>query len=67
LIQSNFLALQTPYVFWGLGRPSNYVDYLWVGLPSGKRSTQRGVQYWPGIIPNSQVVIIPYPPELPEE
>jgi len=67
LTQSNYLALQTPYVFFGLGRVSNYVDYLWVGLPSEGLSVQKSVQYWPGIIPNSQVVIIPYPPSLPDE
>lgn len=41
LSQSSHLALQTPYTVSGLGRPSNYVDYVYFGVaiaPTTKRT-----------------------------
>ena len=32
LAQSAYMALQTPYNLFGLGRTNNYVDYLYVGV-----------------------------------
>lgn len=64
LTQSSHLALQPPYFFGGLGRPSNYVDYLYMGV--SVRNPEKGSSmFWSGIIPNSQVVTIPYPPDEP--
>eukprot|EP01130_Rhizamoeba_saxonica_P017235 TRINITY_DN8271_c0_g2_i1.p1 TRINITY_DN8271_c0_g2~~TRINITY_DN8271_c0_g2_i1.p1 ORF type:complete len:658 (+),score=140.74 TRINITY_DN8271_c0_g2_i1:28-1974(+) len=60
LSQSSFLSLQTPYKLSGLGRPSNYVEYLFLGVPLNGKDVIN-TQSWPGIIPNSQVVAIPYP------
>jgi integrin alpha FG-GAP repeat containing protein 1 len=37
----------------------NFVDYLWVNI-SGRTHS------WPQIIPNSQLYIIPYPPNQPD-
>lgn len=34
------------------------MDYLYLGVPSN--ATEGYVNSWPGIIPNSQVVMIPY-------
>jgi len=65
LSQSSFLSLQTPFSLTGLGRCSNYVEYLFMGVPYAK-----GTSYttkWPGIIPNSQIVTIPFPPSNSEE
>jgi integrin alpha FG-GAP repeat containing protein 1 len=60
LPQSAYSALQTPYVLSGLGRPSNYIDYVYMGV--SVYGTGKGHwQSWPGIIPNSQVVVTPYP------
>jgi integrin alpha FG-GAP repeat containing protein 1 len=64
LTQSSHLALQPPYFFGGLGRPSNYVDYLYMGL-SVRNKEKGSSMFWSGIIPNSQVVTVPYPPEEP--
>lgn len=70
LSQSSFLPLQTPYTVSGLGRPSNYVDYVYFGIalsptlkPSDDPTGNITSRSWPGIMPNSQVVASPYPPE----
>ncbi|KAL8286465.1 hypothetical protein RQP46_004482 [Phenoliferia psychrophenolica] len=59
LPQSSYLALGTPYSYFGLGRTNNYVENLFVG------STRRQPEHFinvEGLIPNSQVVIDPYQP-----
>eukprot|EP01122_Echinamoeba_exundans_P015028 TRINITY_DN696_c0_g1_i1.p1 TRINITY_DN696_c0_g1~~TRINITY_DN696_c0_g1_i1.p1 ORF type:complete len:505 (+),score=116.30 TRINITY_DN696_c0_g1_i1:852-2366(+) len=65
LSQSSHLPLQTPYTVSGLGRPSNYVDYVYFGVavaPSTKQTDNNVTsRSWPGIMPNSQVVASPYP------
>lgn len=60
LSQSAYGALQTPYVLYGLGRPSNYIDYVYMGAPVYE-SKDGFAQSWSGVIPNSQVVVSPYP------
>jgi integrin alpha FG-GAP repeat containing protein 1 len=64
LPQSAYSALQTPYVLSGLGRPSNYIDYVYYGVPVYKTGNKH-FNAWPGIIPNSQVVVTPYPKNNP--
>jgi len=64
LSQSAHLALQTPYNLNGLGRPSNYITYFYMGVPI--KSSKPYFYTWTGLIPNSQIVAIPYPPEDPE-
>ena len=59
LPQSAYFSLQTPYTIFGLGLAPNFIDYLWVNISSMTHS-------WPQIIPNSQLYIIPYPPESPD-
>jgi hypothetical protein len=59
LTQTAHFALQLPYTIFGLGMAPNFVDYLWVNI-SGKTHS------WPQIIPNSQLYIIPYPPDQPD-
>ncbi|KAK4705610.1 integrin alpha FG-GAP repeat containing protein 1, partial [Phenoliferia sp. Uapishka_3] len=59
LPQSSYLALGTPYSYFGLGRTNNYVENLFIG------STRRQPEHFinvEGLIPNSQVVIDPYQP-----
>lgn len=58
--QMGYHALQTPYSFFGLGRTNNYVEELFVG---STRHQQEHFTSIPGVIPNSQLVIIPYQPE----
>lgn len=62
LSQSGYLALQTPYILFGLGRTSNYIEQIFMGV-SVKESVWFNM--WNGIIPNSQVVAFPYPPDEP--
>ncbi|KAJ7374619.1 T-cell immunomodulatory protein [Desmophyllum pertusum] len=64
LSQSAYFALQCPYTVFGLGRTPNFVDELAVGIPRSINSPERK-QVWPSIIPNSQVIVIPYPPDSP--
>jgi hypothetical protein len=53
LPQSAYLALNTPYVLFGLGRTSNYIEQFFYGVPLNQ-STH--FNYWTGsTIPNSQV------------
>ncbi|CAG8552359.1 22065_t:CDS:10, partial [Racocetra persica] len=57
--QSAYQALQTPYSLFGLGRTNNYVELLFTG------STRNQTLYYTsfsGVIPNSQLIIIPYQP-----
>jgi hypothetical protein len=59
LPQTSYLSLQAPYSF-GLGRTNNYVENLFVG------STRHQDQHFmniEGLIPNSQVVIVPWQPD----
>lgn len=56
--QSGYFALQLPYTVLGLGRTANFVDSLTVGL-SGYHRT------WTLIIPNSQMVVVPWPINQP--
>nr|XP_054367524.1 T-cell immunomodulatory protein [Mirounga angustirostris] len=65
LSQSAHLALQLPYNVLGLGRSANFLDHLYVGIPrpSGEKSVRK--QEWTAIIPNSQLIVIPYPHNVP--
>ncbi|KAI5641794.1 T-cell immunomodulatory protein [Phthorimaea operculella] len=60
LSQSAYFALQLPYSIFGLDRTPNFVDTLNVGLSGGSKS-------WTQIIPNSQIVVIPAPPDDPSQ
>ncbi|GAA6029384.1 hypothetical protein JCM8097_003650 [Rhodosporidiobolus ruineniae] len=60
LPRSTYLSLSTPYSYFGLGRTNNYVENLFIG------STRHQPQHYinvEGLIPNSQVLIIPYQDE----
>ncbi|XP_036130928.1 T-cell immunomodulatory protein isoform X2 [Molossus molossus] len=65
LSQSAHLALQLPYNVLGLGRSANFLDHLYVGIPrpAGEKSVRK--QEWTAIIPNSQLIVIPYPHDVP--
>ncbi|RZC40357.1 hypothetical protein BDFB_009903 [Asbolus verrucosus] len=58
LPQSAHFSLNLPYTIFGLGRTPNFVDSLTVGLSNHSRS-------WTQIIPNSQMVVIPWPANEP--
>jgi hypothetical protein len=68
LYHSAFLSLETPYAIIGLDRPSNYIDYLFYGIPKNNNPIgKKNYAFWPGIIPNAQIVCVPYQPGNPEE
>jgi len=66
LSQSNYFALELPYVVFGLGKSPNFVDEFSVGLPKGPQKVDRR-RSWSAIIPNAQVIVIPYPKDDPAE
>jgi len=60
LSQSNYNALQTPYCLFGLGRTNSYIEELFVGV---SRRNPKYYNIYSGMIPNSQLIIIPYQQE----
>ncbi|KAL6065865.1 Integrin alpha N-terminal domain-containing protein [Balamuthia mandrillaris] len=63
LYQSSYLPLQTPYNVFGLGRTSNYIEDFAYGISSNHDPNWNS---WICIIPNSQLVAIPYKPDDPQ-
>lgn len=60
LPQSNYNSLQTPYCLFGLGRTNSYIEELFVGV---SRRSEKHYTVYSGMIPNSQLIIIPYQQE----
>ncbi|KAI1320696.1 hypothetical protein EDD11_010230 [Mortierella claussenii] len=54
---STYLNLALPYSLFGLGRTNNYVEELFVGVT---RDQKEHFTTYAGVIPNSQLIIIPY-------
>ncbi|XP_040897920.1 T-cell immunomodulatory protein [Toxotes jaculatrix] len=65
LSQSAYFSLQLPYTVLGLGRSANFLDHLFVGIPRQPGETDIRKQEWTAIIPNSQLIVIPYPHNKP--
>lgn len=65
LSQSAHLSLQLPYTVLGLGRSANFLDHLYVGIPRPPGEQAIRKQEWTAIIPNSQLIVIPYPHDQP--
>lgn len=65
LSQTAYHALQLPYTVFGLGRNWNFVEELRVGIPKGNNSETLSSSFTQ-IIPNSQLVVIPYPRGHPD-
>ncbi|CAL1535280.1 unnamed protein product [Lymnaea stagnalis] len=65
LSQSAYSSLQLPFMLFGLGQTPNFVDELEIGIqyPAGKNPRSHS---WATIIPNSQVIVIPYPLDSPD-
>lgn len=65
LSQSAYSSLQLPFMLFGLGQTPNFVDELKIGIqyPTGKSPRSHS---WATIIPNSQVIVIPYPLDSPD-
>ncbi|CAG8483179.1 5282_t:CDS:10 [Paraglomus brasilianum] len=57
--QAGYISMQTPYSLFGLGRTNNYVEELFVGTT---RNQTNHYSTFSGVIPNSQLIIIPYQP-----
>jgi integrin alpha FG-GAP repeat containing protein 1 len=61
------MALQLPYTIFGLGATPNFVEELKVGFLALSETYEiKGIgKEWRQIIPNSQLVINPYPRNYP--
>ncbi|KAK3842740.1 MAG: hypothetical protein J3R72DRAFT_474554 [Linnemannia gamsii] len=57
---SSYLGLSLPYSLFGLGRTNNYVEELFVGVT---RNQPEHYTTYSGVIPNSQLIIIPFQAE----
>ncbi|CEP13272.1 hypothetical protein [Parasitella parasitica] len=64
LAQSGYLSLQTPYCLFGLGRTNNYVEEMFAGV---SRHQEKNYFFYEGVIPNSQLVFLPYQPDNVED
>ncbi|GAA5984638.1 hypothetical protein JCM11641_004548 [Rhodosporidiobolus odoratus] len=60
LPRTTYLSLSTPYSYFGLGRTNNYVENLFIGSTRHQPHHSINIE---GLIPNSQVLIIPYQEE----
>lgn len=58
--QSAHFSLNLPYTIFGLGRTPNFVDSLTVGVYGNHR-------VWTQLIPNSQMVVVPWPTDDPSQ
>ncbi|XP_068586819.1 T-cell immunomodulatory protein [Cebidichthys violaceus] len=65
LSQSAHFSLQLPYTVLGLGRSANFLDHLFVGIPRQPGETEIRKKEWTAIIPNSQLIVIPFPHNQP--
>ncbi|XP_059207162.1 T-cell immunomodulatory protein [Centropristis striata] len=65
LSQSAHFSLQLPYTVLGLGRSANFLDHLFVGIPRQSGETEIRKKEWTAIIPNSQLIVIPFPHNEP--
>ncbi|XP_037339635.2 T-cell immunomodulatory protein [Pungitius pungitius] len=65
LSQSAHFSLQLPYTVLGLGRSANFLDHLFVGIPRRPGETEIRKKEWTAIIPNSQLIVIPFPHNQP--
>lgn len=61
LQQTAYKSMQLPYAYFGLGRTNNYVESLFVGTTRRRATNFIELE---GVIPNSQVVILPWEPTL---
>lgn len=60
--QTAFFPLHLPYSVFGLGQTPNFIDVLTISIPV-KFNKSEHKREWTQIIPNSQIVVIPHPPE----
>ncbi|GAA5933073.1 FG-GAP repeat domain-containing protein [Sporobolomyces koalae] len=58
LAQTSYMSLALPYAHLGLGRTNNYVENLFIG--STRKSQPIHYINLEGVIPNSQVLILPF-------
>jgi len=63
LPQSAYQPLQLPFVYFGLSRSNNYIEEFYIGLTV---NSQEHSHMFSPIIPNTAVLVIPYPRDQPE-
>lgn len=64
--QTAYSPLSPPYQVIGLGRTSNYIEELFLGVPTTQAIAKAdNSQLFQAMIPNSQIYVFPYPIEQP--
>jgi integrin alpha FG-GAP repeat containing protein 1 len=66
LTQSANFPLQMPYAIFGLGSTPNFVDFVNATIP-GPNTSKIRTREWTQIVPDAQVVLIPYPIDEPSQ
>ncbi|CAG2110630.1 unnamed protein product [Medioppia subpectinata] len=61
MCQTAHSALQLPFVLFGLGDIPNFIENITVSIPSGPLPAAPRRQTWYELIPDSNLIIIPYP------
>ncbi len=56
-------SLELPFLLFGLGETPNFIEHLTVGTSSNGEVTYHR---WSLLIPNSQIIVIPRPPNDPD-
>ena len=64
LSQGTHQAVQPPWVIFGLGQVANFVEKLTITLASDDKVGEASME---NVIPNSQLILIPYPPDKPSK
>eukprot|EP01059_Diplonema_ambulator_P032974 TRINITY_DN6709_c0_g2_i10.p2 TRINITY_DN6709_c0_g2~~TRINITY_DN6709_c0_g2_i10.p2 ORF type:complete len:364 (+),score=91.36 TRINITY_DN6709_c0_g2_i10:2346-3437(+) len=65
LSQSQFLSLQNPFSFFGLGNTNSYIETYYCGYHiAGVRD---GHSSWLALLPNSEIVVVNHPVNHPSE
>ena len=65
LTHSSQMALLPPHCEWGLGDTNSYIEWYFCGFHIA--SVTKAFMSWPALLPNSQVVVINYPPDHPDK
>jgi len=56
-----------PYAIFGLGSLPNFVDELNATIPNRDHAPVKRYRTWTQIVPDAQVVLIPHPPDEPDQ
>ena len=66
MYRSSHMTLDIPYTIFGIGQSPNFIETLQTSFSSfSKQENMNRTHEWSQIIPNSQIIVIPYPLSQP--